>query len=543
MLVSRSLPFVVVLFVAPLAAAQHPAKKTAPMPPLMQGLGDIEHEITTADPVAQQYFNQGLRLMYAFNHEEAIRAFRAAETIDPDCAMAQWGIAIALGPNYNLDAEPEQIEAANQALSKAQQLVQKATPKEQAYVAALTKRYDKDFKADRAALNRAFAEAMAEVSREYPDDLDAAVLAAESMMQLRPWDLWTADGKTPLPGTTDIVARLEAVLAKNPNHTGANHYYIHAVEASDNPGLALASAQRLGKLAPQAGHLVHMPSHIFYRLGMYEEAVESNRLAVEADEKYIAAEKPTGPYPMMYYPHNIHFLWASLSMQGRSTEAIAAATRMSEKLTPEMAKQMAVVEYFLPVRLYALVRFEKWDDVLEEKGFPEEFTFASGMWHYARGKAFSGKGQTAEAEAELAALEKNLSKTPQDFLLMRHPAVRLLGIAQADLAATIAAGKGQLDEAIAQLRVAVLLQDNVLYDEPPPWYFSERESLGHQLLAAGRAEEAESVFREDLKRNPGSPFALYGLEQSYLVQKRPEEAAAVHAEFEKAWAKADIKPR
>ncbi len=286
-----------------------------------------------------------------------------------------------------------------------------------------------------------------------------------------------------------------------------------------------------------------MPSHIYFRLGLYNDAVEANRRAVEVDEKYIAAEKPTGPYPMMYYPHNIHFLWAALSMEGRSQEAIAAASHLAGKLTPQMALEMPMVEYFLPVRLYALVRFEKWDDVLKEKAFPAELNYAGGMWHYARGKALVATGQTAEATAELSALKKALAATPQDFLVMRHSAVRLLGIAENDLAATLAAAAGQMDEAIAPLRVAVLLQDQLLYDEPPPWYFPEREALGRLLLKADRPEEAEAVFREDLKRNPHSGWALFGLERSLLAQNRPNEAEPIRKQFEEAWTRADIEPR
>jgi tetratricopeptide (TPR) repeat protein len=523
-------------------SAQHPGAKKpdTPLPPLMEGLGTAAIEITTADPMAQAYFNQGLRLIYAFNHDEAIRAFRAAETIDPDCAMAQWGVAVALGPNYNMEADPEKAEVLLTALRKAKQLVQAATPKEQAYVAAAETRYSEDPQADRKQLDRAYADAMRALAAKYPEDLDAAVLAAESMMQLRPWDLWTADGSTPLPGTEEIVSRLEAVLEKNPNHTGANHYHIHACEASQTPQRALPSARRLGGLAPGAGHLIHMPSHIFFRLGMYDDAVKSNEQAVAVDEAYIAKEKPTGAYPMMYFPHNIHFLWAALTMEGRSADAIAAATRMSQKLTPEMAKEMAIVEYFLPVRWYALTRFGKWDEMLQEMGPPEELTFARGIWHYARGKAFAGKNQLAEAAVELAGLEASLVATPQDMALMRHSTPRLLAIAQHDLAADISAHAGATNDAIAQLRVAVLLQDQVLYDEPPPWYTSERVALAKVLLAANKPAEAEAVLREDLKRSPNSGWALFPLEKAVRAQNRAGEAEQIQAEFKKAWARADF---
>jgi tetratricopeptide (TPR) repeat protein len=534
---------IVTLLAGP-ALADHPKPKGAdePMPPLMDGLGEMEHKVTTADPLAQKYFDQGMRLLFAFNHDEAIRAFRAAATIDPDCAMAQWGIAFAHGPNYNLEAEPEKLETAYQALGKAKQLAARATPKEQDYIAALAKRYAENPTSERMKLDRDYAEAMRDVAAKYPDDLDAAVLSAEALMQLRPWDLWTTDGKTALPGTQDIVATLEGVLARNPKHTGANHYHIHAVEASDHPAAALESAQRLGGLAPGAGHLVHMPSHIYFRLGMYEEAVNSNREAVAVDEAYLEKCKPSGIYPMMYYPHNIHFLWAALTMEGRSAEAIKAAARVSEKLPLEMAKEMPMVQYFVPVPWYALVRFEKWDDVLKIAEPPAEFTYVRGMWHYARGKALAGKQDSRAARKELAALEDSLAATPQDLLLMRHSAVRLLSIAQSDLNATLAAARGRNERAIAHLRTAVVLQDNLLYDEPPPWYFSEREALGRLLIATGKPVEAEAVFREDLKRQPENGWALFGLEKSLRDQKKTAEADDVQKRIEKVWARADRKP-
>jgi tetratricopeptide (TPR) repeat protein len=533
------------LLLASAALADHPARKNADdgMVPLMEGLGDLEHAVTTADPLAQKYFNQGMRLLFAFNHDEAIRAFRAAATIDPDCAMAQWGIALAYGPNYNLEAEPERSEAAYLALRQAQKLAPQATPKERAYIAALAKRYAENPTSERLKLDQDYADAMRDLAGKYPDDADAAVLAAEAMMQLRPWDLWSADGSTPMPGTEEIIATLEAVLAKNPNHAGANHYHIHAVEASDHPERGLPSARRLGSLMPGAGHLVHMPSHIYFRLGMYDDAVKANRQAVAVDEKYIDTSKPEGVYPMMYYPHNIHFLWAALSMEGRSAEAIKAASRVAEKLPLEMAKEMPMVEYFVPVPWYALVRFEKWDDVLKIAEPPAEFTFARGMWHYARGKARAGKGDLRAARRELAELEKSLAATPQDMLLMRHSAVRLLGIADNDLAATLAAAGGRDGRAIARLRLAVLLQDNLLYDEPPPWYYSQREALGRLLLKTGKTEEAEAVFREDLKRHPENGWALFGLEKSLRTLGKTDEADEAHKRLEKAWARADIEPR
>jgi tetratricopeptide (TPR) repeat protein len=532
--------FATVGLAGPRLDAQHgAAKPNEPMAPLMDGLGAIETPITTADPMAQAYFNQGLRLIYAFNHDEAIKAFRAAETIDPDCAMAQWGSAVALGPNYNLDADPEKASTTIAALRKAQQLVKKATPREQAYVEALSKRYSEDPKADRKALDRAYAEAMDQVAARFPDDLEAQVLSAEALMQLRPWDLWTADGSTPMPGTERILAKLEQVLARNPNHTGAHHYYIHACEASQHPERALESARRMGGLAPKAGHLVHMPAHIYFRLGMYEDAARSNELAIIADEDYIAKRQPTGPYPMMYYPHNIHFLWAAQTMDGQSAAAIKTATRTSEKLRPEMVKDMAEVEYFLPVRWYALTRFQKHQEMLDEPAPPDELGYARGMWHYGRGKAYCGLGNSRQAEAELAALTQRLVAMPQDRLLMRHSLAQLLAIARHDLAADIALATRK-PEGIAELRTTVMLQDQLLYDEPPPWFKSQREALAKALLAAGQAGEAEAVARADLERCPNSGWTLFLLEKSLRAQRRTDEADAVAAEFKKCWQRADF---
>jgi len=520
-----------------------PKKAAAGRPPLYEGLGAIDHKVTTASPLAQQYFNQGVRLIFAFNHDEAVRAFRAVESIDPDCAMAQWGIALALGPNYNLAADPERTALGYQALAKAQKLAPRATPKEQAYIAAIAKRYSADPKAERPPLDGAYATAMRDVAAKYPEDLDAAVFAAEGFMQLRPWDLWTTDGGAPLPGTQEIVALLQGVLAKNPDHTGANHYLIHAVEASNHPEEALPSAQRLGGVAPGAGHLVHMPSHIFFRLGMYEESARSNELAIEVDERYFESAKPDGVYPMMYYPHNINFLAAAYAMQGRSKEAIAAAAKVGEKLPQSMIKDMPMIEILVPVPWYLLERFERWDEILKIEKPLAELKFTTGMWHFCRGKALVAKGDAEGAEKERLGLAKQLAETPQDLILMRHSAVRLLSIALADLSAAQAAKAGKIDDAIAHLRVAVDLQDHVLYDEPPAWPVSEREALGRILLVAKKPIEAEAVFREDLRLHPNSGWALFGLEKSLRAQDRTADADATKALFDKAWSQADIPPR
>ncbi len=524
-------------------AAEHGSKPAAAgdaMVPLMENLGDLEHRITTDKPLAQKYFNQGLRLIYAFNHDEAIRAFKAAAKVDPACAMAQWGIALSLGPNYNMQAEKERAEGAYKALLEACKRIGGASPAEAGYIEALSKRYAESPDADRKELDQAYANAMRSLTARYPDDLDAAVLFAESLMDVRPWDLWTSDGQ-PQPGTLEIVSTLEGVLKKNEKHPGANHFYIHAVEASPDPKRGVGSAERLGALMPGAGHLVHMPCHIYFRLGRYGDAVDANRRAVEVDRAYIEKYKPEGIYPMMYYPHNIHFLWAALCVEGRSAEAIPTATQVVQSLDDEMVKEMPMLESFLPTRLYTLARFHKWDDLLKEPRPLAEFTFASGMWHYGQGLAHAAGGRLAEARSHQSQLAEIIAATPDAKLVMRHPAVRLLRIAGDELGAKLDENSGQTDAALAKLQDAVLLQDTLQYDEPPPWYFPTRQSLAALLLKSNRAADAETVYREDLRRNPENGWSLHGLELALQALNRPADAAAVHKRFEKAWARADFK--
>jgi tetratricopeptide (TPR) repeat protein len=381
---------------------------------------------------------------------------------------------------------------------------------------------------------------MRKLAARYPDDLDAAVLFAESMMNLRPWDLWTADGQQQ-PGTAEIVAALEAVLKKNERHPGANHYYIHAVEASPEPQRALPNALRLGALVPGAGHLVHMPSHIYFRLGRWSDAIDANQRAVEVDREYIEKYKVTSFYSMMYYPHNIHFLYAALCVEGRGAEATAAASEVVKALDDDTVKEMPMLEYFLPTRLYALARFRKWDEITNEKPPLAEFTFATGMWHYAHGLACAAGGKTSEAAEHQRQLAKITAETPEDKLLMRHSALRLLRIAGHDLGARLDAVSLNSQAALAKLQDAVLLQDGLLYDEPPPWYVPMRQALGTQLLTAKRPLDAETVYREDLRRNPENGWSLDGLERALRALGRTDEADRVHERFVKAWARADFK--
>lgn len=509
-------------------------------PPLFDDLGILQHPVTTSSPQAQQYFNQGLRLVYAFNHEEATRAFKEAARLDPNCAMAYWGVALTLGPNYNLPVDAERDRAAYEAIQKALSLAPQASEAERTYIKAIAKRHSADPNADRKALDTAYADAMREVAKRYPDDLDAATLFAESMMNLRPWGLWTQDGQ-PQPGTEEIVSTLESVLKRNPDHPGAIHYYIHAVEASNQPGRAEPYADRLGNLTPGAGHLVHMPSHIYIRIGRYHDAAEVNAKAAAVDAAYIEKYDIRGPYRMMYYPHNIHFFWASVTLEGRSAQALQAARDFTSKLPAEMVRQMPMVEGFYPTYLFALVRFGKWKEILKQPAPPADLKYSTGMWHYARGWAFAATRQLKKAGTEHAKLVQIAAATPPEARIMMNSGVALLNLASNVLAGEIAARGGKFDEAVQFLETAVHQQDELQYEEPPPWYYPVRQSLGAVLLKAGRAEEAEAVYREDLKRNPENGWSLYGLMQSLQAQKKKEEATEAEQRFRKAWARADVK--
>lgn len=534
-------PLLVVLAGVASAASDHGGHAPPPAgrPALLDGLGRHVHPVTTANPEAQRYFDQGLRLVYAFNHDEAIRAFREAARLEPDCAMAWWGVAFAAGPNYNLPIDAERDRAAREAMATAVALAPKASAAEQDYIAALAKRYARPSGGDRKALDRAYADAMRDVARKHPADLDAATLFAESLMVLRPWALWTLDG-TAQPGTVEIVETLEGVLAKDPDHLGANHYYIHAVEASPHPEGALPSAQRLAALAPGAGHLVHMPSHVYMRVGRYADAAEANRRAIVADERYIEETGAQGVYPMMYYPHNIHFLWSAASMEGRSAEAIAASRKLTAQLSPEALREMPMLELFAPTPVFALARFGRWDELLVTPAPGEEFQVVSGMWHYTRGLALAATGKLDEAEREQAAVARLAAAVPADRIIGdNQPARRHLEVAAAELAGDIAARRGRADEAVRSLEEAVRLEDQLPYTEPPAWWRPARHVLGAVLLESGRSTEAEVVYREDLRRNPGNGWSLLGLSRS-LRERNPQDARATKARFKQAWANADV---
>ncbi len=503
-------------------------------------LGTYSYRITTASPEAQRWFDQGLRLVYAFNHHEAQRAFREAVRRDPRCAMCFWGIAITEGSNYNHPTDAEREKRALAAVLGARQLAAGASPAERAMIEAVARRHGEDPAVKRETLDRAYADAMGQVARQFPDDLEAATFFADAMMNLRPWNLWTPDG-APQPGTDEIVQTLERVLAKEPNHPGALHLYIHAVEASRQPGRAEAAADRLARLMPGAGHIVHMPSHIYWRVGRYADAVSANVAAVQADRAYFKTAQPSPIYRGLYHPHNIDFIWQSASMQGRSAETLRAAREFASNAPAEMIRQMPDMETAPVAPVVALVRFGRWDEVLREPAPPREWLYTRGVWHYARGLAFSAKGQAPEARRELGELEAALQSMPAErtvafFFRGRN----LLQLAANVLAGEIAAKAGDTATAERLLRAAVTEQDTHWFTEPPPWYFPVRHALGAVLLQGNRAAAAEQVYREDLKNNPGNGWALYGLAQSQRAQGKTAEATQTEETFRRAWTQADV---
>jgi tetratricopeptide (TPR) repeat protein len=508
---------------------------------LLPGLGSLHHTIKTRSPEAQQLFDQGLTLVYGFNHDEAIRSFRRAAELDPDAVMPLWGIGYALGPNINMDVDPEREKAAFEATQKALNAAKDAPDDERAYVKALAKRYSADSKADLKRLAAEFADAMKDVSEAFPDDLDAATLYAESLMNLNPWKLWDNDGK-PAEGTEEIVAVLERVLSRDPSHVGANHYYIHAVEASPWPERALPSAARLEKLVPGAGHLVHMPAHIYMRTGFYDAAAKSNAQAVRADEAYIKAYGVQGVYPLMYYNHNLDFLAAAASMEGRYGEAKKAAERSAANVAPAV-KDMPMAEYLLSRPLEMDLRFAQWSFVLKAPEPAETLSTSRALWHFARGVALAAKRDASGAEQERQGFAEQSAKVPEDAVWGLNASRGVLEVAKWSLDARIAAAQKDDQGAIAAWTQAVDAQDRLRYDEPPPWYYPVRESLGAALFRAGRKDEAERVFREDLARNPRNPRSLYGLWESLKAQKKTADAVWVRRAFQEAWKNSEIEVR
>jgi tetratricopeptide (TPR) repeat protein len=505
--------------------------------PRLQNLGPHTFPVSTRNRDAQLFINQGVNLAYSFNHAEARRAFREAARLEPTLAIAYWGQALVLGPNINAMMESGEEPNALEMVKKAMSLKAGASPREQALIEALSKRYTGDPQ-QRQVNDKAYADAMREVHRRFPDDLDVAMLYVESMMDLRPWGYWMRDGQ-PHEGTAEIVALTEQVIKRNPKHPGALHMYIHLMEAH-HPARAEAAADALLPLVPAAGHMVHMPGHIYQRVGRYSDAIRANELAIAADEDYITQCRAQGLYPMGYYPHNIHFLWFAATYDGQSAKAIESARKVAAKITDEALTAVPVLAGFRVVPYLALTRFGKFDDMLREAD-PGPNAYIRGTWLYARGLAFVAKNQLPEAEQELARLNEVLTDKALEGPLFSPNVMRnILAIGPEVLSGEIAAVRGQHDKAIAHLEKAVRLEDALVYTEPSEWHYPPRHALGAILLEAGRPAEAETVYWEDLRRNRENGWALAGLLQALKAQKKTGEAALVEARFKRAWQRADI---
>lgn len=512
--------------------------------PLFDDMGSHHHPITTNDPDAQRYFDQGMIIDFAFNHAESARSFRAAQTLDPECAMCYWGEALALGPNINVTSNGKVVmsdderTSAFSAIQKAVALKDTVSEAERDYIEALAVRYNGDPSTPREPMDEAYGNAMRDLHAKYPEDDDAASLFAESLMNTMPWDYWV-DPDNPKPLTVEVLGALETVLERSPEHPLAIHLYIHAVEASSQPARAEGPADNLADLVPGAGHLVHMPSHIYWRVGRYADASEANVKAASVDEAYIAACNAQGFYPAAYYPHNIHFLWAASSMEGRSAVSIEAARKVAANVRLEMISEFPGVEFFNTIPLLALTQFGRWDDVLAEPQPPANLEYSNAIWHYVRATAFAQKGDIKAANAEYAKFGPLRDETDVVFLdSIYYPATMLLTIADALMKGEIAMAEKRYDDAIGNFQVAVDTQDELPYTEPPFWYYPTRQSLGKALLSAGKSADAEAVYRADLEQYPRNGWSLFGLAQSLKAQGK--DATDVQERFDKIWAQADV---
>ncbi len=513
---------------------------TGALAPRLQNVGKHVFPVTCYSDQAKLFMNQGLNLTYGFNHAEASRAFAEAARLDPHCAMAYWGQALVLGPNINAPMAPTTEPQAKELIQKALAMKHHVSERERDYIDALAVRYTGNPE-DRAAADQAYAGAMRMLSEKYPDDLDAATLYAEALMDLRPWNYWMRDGR-PYPGTDDVAKSLERVIARNPQHPGALHLSIHLWEAFE-PKKAETAADRLLTLAPAAGHLVHMPGHIYQRVGRYDDVIKANQLAILADEDYITQCRAQGIYPLGYYPHNIHFLWFGATMAGQSDLAISSARKTVNSIPKKAVEEVPILQTFLLVEDFALVRFGRWDEILKLPALKYESLFTRGVRHYARGMAFTRKKNFSAAAKELAAV-KNIAANPELIATPASMSLNLpdavLRIAAESLAGELAAEQGKYDQAIAHLETAVRMQDALAYTEPDDWHYPVRHSLAAVLLQAGRAGEAETVYWQDLRDHPNNGWALFGLAQALRAQGKAEDAKAVDADFRTAWSKADI---
>ena len=520
-----------------------PAQAKGPIAPKLDGLGDYHFAVTTQNPESQWFFDQGLRLTYAFNHSEALRAFKESARLDPKNAMAYWGWALVLGPNLNLPMVPEVAPQAYSAIQRAVSLKDKVSERERAYIEALAKRYTNQPTADRKPFDLAYARAMAKVVEIYPDDLDAATLYAASLMNLSPWDYWNLDG-SPKGNTEEILKTLQSVADSNPRHAGALHYYIHVVEAR-HPERGEQHADMLAELMPGAGHIVHMPSHIYMRVGRYADSYEVNRRAVTADEGYITQCRSQGIYPLNYYPHNIHFMAWSAMLQGHPERALEAARKIVEKVPPDLAADKniwALYETFLSQPMFVMVRFGMWEEMLTEPKPDIESLFMTGVWHYGRALAYIYSNRLAEARRELRSLNAAREAMGKvEHYIGYAAAETLLTIAQEVVSGDLAYAEGYTLEGLAHLERAVRLEDSLRYNEPPDWYFPVRHYLGAMLLDAGRPKEAEVVYAADLRKNADNGYSLFGLKIALVQQGKDEDALAVAKRFDHTWAGATHK--
>ena len=514
---------------------------TKQIAPLFKNLGDLHFPVSTDNEMAQAFFDQGLRLTYAFNHAEAHRSFMEAARLDPGMAMAHWGQAYALGPNINdMFPDEERRKKSIEAVEKAKSLYNNASDKEKALIDALLTRYSHDLTTELQDLNIAYMGAMTEVNQKFNDDADILTLYAASVMNTCPWNYWDKDGN-PSEGIPEAKAALEKAVEINPDNPGAHHYYIHMVELP-NPDLAVPSAERLGSLMPAAGHIVHMPSHIYIRVGRYMDAVTSNQAAILADEDYISQCFSQGMYPLGYYPHNIHFLWSAASLLGASDMAIDAAKKTAEKVPVGELQELPFLQDFASTPLLAYTRFGKWNEILTVPPPSEEIKHLRLIWHYARGVAFVRKNNLKEAEEELAAI-KNLKEDPEleEFLgTFQNPTSSIAKVAYHVVAGEIATLKGDLDTAIKEFEMAVKMEDQLIYSEPPAWYIPTRQNLGAVLLQANKFEEAEKIYNEDLEKLRQNGWSLMGLHKSLKAQGKDVEAQKIMEEYKKAWEHADI---
>ena len=513
--------------------------------PLFDGMSDYHMPITTADPDAQRYFDQGMVLAFGFNHAESIRSFRAAQTLDPNCAMCFWGEALATGPNINVTSNgkaimaPAERASARAAIDQALALIDGVTLKEQDWIKALDQRYDGQGDTPRDPLDRAWADALADMAARYPDDTTVASVYAEALMNTMPWDYWGPDGEAK-PDTQAVIASLEAVMAADPDHPLALHLYIHALEASSNAKKAEPAADRLADLVPGSGHLVHMPSHIYFRVGRYQDSALANIRAAEVDEAYIAQCNAQGFYPALYYPHNIHFLWASSTMQGQSALSLDSARRVVANVRVEQVEQFPTIQFFRTVPMLSLVRFARWEEILVEPEPHEPFAFARAIWHYGRGVAHAALGDPEAALIELAAIEQLEPQVDEIFMGNVYPARDLLEIAKALLIGEMAYRSGNAASAVLAFEGAVAMQDALPYTEPPFWYYPTRQSLGAALLASDRVAEAQAVFERDLEQYPMNGWSMFGLAEALRRQGDEAGAAQITARFETVWQFADV---